>query len=582
MLARLKVPGAAAAGACSRGASAFSLRCGAILLLAASALAAENISSPARAPAVRVGAETEAAVLASGRARVIIVFRAGVPGLERSPDSGARRRALARLSTSDFQPLSNWKSLAATAGLLSARGLERLRGDPDVLRIDLDEPGHGHLAESVPLIGANAVHALGVTGRGVTVAILDTGVTANHADLADDVAGQQCFCRNVDGTGCCPNGQIEQSEPGSAEDDNGHGTNVAGVVTSGGRIAPIGVAPDAKIVAVKVLDRNNAFAGASQVISALDWVHQNRQDVRIVNMSLGTFALYDAPCDQASASAMALADAVAALRARGAVVFASSGNDRSPSRMTAPACASAAVAVGATYDADFGTSSFFGCSEPSAADRIACFSNSGPGLRLLAPGGAITSTGIGGGRSTYIGTSQASPHAAGVAALLLEARPSWEPEAIEAILAATGRPAADTRNGRTFPRVDAAAALREAGVGSPGVCTADAAALCLNGGRFRVQAAWRAPGLATGGVGRAVALTGDAGYFWFFSANNVELVVKLVDGRGFNGRYWFFSGALSDVEYTMTVTDTATGAVKIYFNSSETLASIADVSAFAP
>ncbi|MDQ2870358.1 MAG: S8 family serine peptidase [Acidobacteriota bacterium] len=566
----------------SRAAAAFGSRYGAIVLLVARALAAEGVSAPARAPEVRVGAETEAAIHSGGRARVIVVFRATIPGGERSSELGARRRALSRLLPDDFEPLSNWKSLSAAAGVLSARGLERLRGDPDVLRIDLDEGGRGHLAESVPLIGANAVHAQGVTGRGVTVAILDTGVTANHADLADDVAGQQCFCRNGDGTGCCPNGQTEQSGAGSAEDDNGHGTNVAGVVTSGGRIAPVGVAPDAKIVAVKVLDRNNAFAGVSQVISALDWVYQNRPDVRIVNMSLGTFALYDAPCDQASASAMALADAVAALRSRGVVVFASSGNDRSPARLTAPACASAAVAVGATYDANFGTFSFFGCTEPTAADRVACFTNSGPGLRLLAPGAAITSTGIGGGRSTYVGTSQASPHAAGVAALMLEARPSLEPEAVEGILAATGRPVTDARNGRTVPRVDAAAALREAGVGAAGSCASDAATLCLNGGRFRVQAAWRAPALASGGVGRAVALTGDAGYFWFFSANNVELVVKLVDGRALNGRYWFFSGALSDVEYTIAVTDTATGAVRTYFNPSQTLSSIADVSAFGP
>ncbi|MCA1610932.1 MAG: hypothetical protein ABR610_02235 [Thermoanaerobaculia bacterium] len=97
-----------------------------------------------------------------------------------------------------------------------------------------------------------------------------------------------------------------------------------------------------------------------------------------------------------------------------------------------------------------------------------------------------------------------------------------------------------------------------------------------------MQAAWRAPALGRGGVGKAVTLTGDAGYFWFFSANNVELVVKLVDGRGLNGRYWFFSGALSDVEYTIAVTDTATGAVRTYFNPSGTLTSLADVSAFAP
>ncbi|MEP6800541.1 MAG: S8 family serine peptidase [Acidobacteriota bacterium] len=555
-------------------------RYGWILLFEVFACLSFGRALPAGTGAARVGAAADAAILAEGRARVVILFRKGDPAAGTSSEPSARRRSLARLPPPDFQAISDWKSVSAAAGVLTARGLERLRKDPDVLRIDLDEPGHGHLSESVPLIGADAVHAQGVTGRGVTVAVLDTGVTANHADLADDVAGQQCFCRNADGTGCCPDGQSEQAGPGSAEDDNGHGTNVAGIVTSGGRIAPVGVAPGARIVAVKVLDRNNIFAGVSQVISALDWLNQNRPDVRVVNMSLGTFALYDAPCDQASASAAALADAVAALRSRGVLVFASSGNDRSPMRLTAPACATAAVAVGATYDASFGTLSSFGCLDVSAPDKVTCFSNSGPGLRLLAPGAAITSTGIGGGRSTYVGTSQASPHAAGVAALLLEARPSFDPATVETILSESGHPILDGKNGRMTPRVDAAAALREAGVGAPGVCAPDAATLCLNGGRFRVQVAWRAPALTSGGVGQAAALTSDAGYFWFFSANNVELLVKLVDGRAVNGKYWFFSGALSDVEYTLTVTDTATGAVKTYFNPSQSLASIADVAAF--
>ncbi|MDQ2977865.1 MAG: PKD domain-containing protein [Acidobacteriota bacterium] len=106
-------------------------------------------------------------------------------------------------------------------------------------------------------------------------------------------------------------------------------------------------------------------------------------------------------------------------------------------------------------------------------------------------------------------------------------------------------------------------------------------ALCLNGGRFRVQASWRVPSQGTSGVGAPIALTGDTGYFWFFTNNNVELVVKVVDGTPLNGRFWFFSGALSDVEYTVQVTDTRTGAVRTYFNPQGSLASTADTSAFA-
>src|SRR5262249_59815985 len=86
--------------------------------------------------------------------------------------------------------------------------------------------------------------------------------------------------------------------------------------------------------------------------------------------------------------------------------------------------------------------------------------------------------------------------------------------------------------------------------------------------------------LGTNGKGQSVPLTGDTGAFWFFSANNLELVVKVVDGRAFNNFFWVFYGALSNVEYTLTVTDTATGAVRSYSNPQGTLASVSDTSAF--
>ncbi len=70
------------------------------------------------------------------------------------------------------------------------------------------------------------------------------------------------------------------------------------------------------------------------------------------------------------------------------------------------------------------------------------------------------------------------------------------------------------------------------------------------------------------------------GSFWFFTSNNVELVVKVVDGRAFNNKFWVFYGALSNVEYTITVTDTVTGNVKTYFNPSGRLAGVADTGAF--
>jgi ELWxxDGT repeat protein len=109
-------------------------------------------------------------------------------------------------------------------------------------------------------------------------------------------------------------------------------------------------------------------------------------------------------------------------------------------------------------------------------------------------------------------------------------------------------------------------------------CVESSTRLCLNGGRFAVEAAWKIPGQS--GTAKAVRLTGDTGYLWFFDAANVEVVLKVLDGRPVNGKFWVFAGALSDVEYTITVTDTATGQVKTYANPKGRLASFGDTGAF--
>ena len=99
-------------------------------------------------------------------------------------------------------------------------------------------------------------------------------------------------------------------------------------------------------------------------------------------------------------------------------------------------------------------------------------------------------------------------------------------------------------------------------------CVADGATLCLRQGRFRVEVAWSDQHNGGHGVGRALPAAGSdrSGYFWFFKPDNVELIVKLLDGTGMNGYWWTFYGALSDVEYWVTVTDTASSAVRTYHN----------------
>ena len=113
---------------------------------------------------------------------------------------------------------------------------------------------------------------------------------------------------------------------------------------------------------------------------------------------------------------------------------------------------------------------------------------------------------------------------------------------------------------------------------SVGSCGNDRNTLCLNQGRFKVQVAFQTT--TANGVGVALPFTDDTGAFWFFSSNNLELMIKVVDGRAVNGKFWFFAGALSDVAYTITVTDLTTGTVKTYVATQGRQAALNDTSAF--
>ena len=114
---------------------------------------------------------------------------------------------------------------------------------------------------------------------------------------------------------------------------------------------------------------------------------------------------------------------------------------------------------------------------------------------------------------------------------------------------------------------------------TPVTCVSDGSTLCLASQRFAVSVQWSDAG--NSGRGEAIPISDNAGAFWFFSPNNVELAVKVIDGTVLNGDFWVFYGALSNVEYTIRVRDTLTGAVRTYFNPQGTLASGADTSAFA-
>jgi subtilisin family serine protease len=430
-----------------------------VALLLAPAALAQSVASSSVQDAVK-----------NGTVRVMIAFTVPVTRGATAPEPGSSQAAAAiqakrhdiesSFAPGEFVLLRGYSHINAMAGEVNAAGLARLMANSAVLRVDLDEGGTGNLNQGLPLANIDLVKSLGLSGAGVTLAVIDTGYDSDHADLSDDLTGEACFCSG--GGGCCPGGSSTQVGVGAAEDDHGHGTNVSGIITSAGNIAPEGGAPDADIVAVKVMDSSNSFCCSSDVVAGLDWIIANRPEVDVVNMSLGTAALFAGDCDNATAFTMAFATAINTLRSNGVAVFVSSGNNGSGTQMQAPACVASAISVGAVYDSNVGPVFALGCFDATtAADQVTCFTNSDSVTDLMAPGAPMTSSGIGGGTSTFYGTSQASPLAAACAALLLEDDPTLTPGQVEALLEASPVSVTDTTNSLSFPRVDCLAALGE-------------------------------------------------------------------------------------------------------------------------
>ena len=362
----------------------------------------------------------------------------------RSEVASIQDAVLSTLEPFDFRLKFRYEAVPALAGQVTQAGLNKLVAHPDVRRIDLDVGGTGALANSVPVIDADSWHAKGITGKGVVAAVFDTGIDSDHADLADDLIHQECFLDEdgaINGVGDCPNGSDRQSGAGAAESGLHHGIMTTGIITSRGTISSVGVAPDTQIVSIKMLDDTppaGIFTFYSELVAALDFIINNRPDVDVINMSLGTDILFTGDCDNTGSFNMAGAAAINTLRANGVISFASSMNNGSGTQMASPACLSNVVSVGATDN----------------ADTVAAFTNSNAFLDLMAPGVNITSTGLANGTAAGSGTSFASPHAAGCAALLLEAGVAVTPDEIEARLKASPVAVTDATNGLQFPRID--------------------------------------------------------------------------------------------------------------------------------
>ncbi len=411
---------------------------------------------------------------------VVVGLRSAVDGAEASLSAIRDQQAavLASIPASDVVVGHRYESVAGFSATVTEAGARALADNPNVAWVAVDLPGRGALDVSVPKIRADRVHARFVRGAQVVVAVIDSGIERDHPDFAGAVVHEECFCRDSCGSAggtdcrpaCCPDGSARASGAGSAAAGHPHGTHVSGILLSRGAVAAVGVAPEAMLVAIRVLDENN-FGFASDWLAALDWLAVNRPDVRVVNMSLASLRVFSDDCaercefdcrpqdecdpDTVCAINRMLADVVARLRRRGTLVVAASGNNSDENAIGTPACLPGVFAVGAS----------------TPDDGVAVFGNASSQLDILAPGVDIVSSGLNGGLSQFCekvggqrvcsGTSMAAPHVAGTAALLFAARPSSSVARVEDAMTRTGIPIVDFRSGRSYPRVDARAAFRD-------------------------------------------------------------------------------------------------------------------------
>jgi subtilisin family serine protease len=232
----------------------------------------------------------------------------------------------------------------------------------------------------------------------VDVAVIDTGIDLDHPDLGV-FASTDCATGGPNNASC---------KDGQGDDGNGHGTHVAGTIGAiDNGIGVVGMAPGARLWAVRVLG-NNGSGWFSWIVAGIDWVTANSGQIEVANMSLG--------CE---CSSSAMDQAIAASVDAGVVYAVAAGNSDADAKDHSPANHSDVITVSALADFD-GLAGGLGSAtcRSDQDDTLADFSNWGSRVEIAAPGVCILSTWKDGGYGTISGTSMASPHAAGAAALL--------------------------------------------------------------------------------------------------------------------------------------------------------------------
>ncbi|MEU7930478.1 S8 family serine peptidase [Micromonospora echinofusca] len=328
-----------------------------------------------------------------------------------------------------------WAAVAAAGARVGAAG--------GADRIWLDGRRQLTLDRSVPQIGAPEAHRAGFTGRGVRVAVLDTGIDATHPDLAGRVAEVRNF-----------------TEESAAGDVVGHGTHVASIVAgsgaaSGGRLR--GVAPDATLLDGKVCETYGCPESA--ILAGMQWAAvEQRADV--VNLSLGG---YDTP------EVDPLEEAVNTLTEQtGALFVISAGNSGRFAPVSSPSTADAALSVGAVDRDD--SLADFSSRGPRTGDDALKPDITAPGVDIVAARSrdGVIGDPAGDGYVSLSGTSMAAPHVTGAAALLAQQHADWKADRLKALLMSSAKPHPElTAYEQGAGRVDLASAVRQTVTSDP-------------------------------------------------------------------------------------------------------------------
>jgi len=265
-------------------------------------------------------------------------------------------------------------------------------------KVWLDGRVKADMEQSNAQIGSPKAWEAGLTGKGVKVAVLDTGYDTTHPDLASRVSESKSFIAGQE-----------------VADRQGHGTHVTSTVGGSGAASDgkeKGVAPDATLAVGKVLS-DDGFGTESEIIAGMEWAAKDIK-AKVISMSLGS--------QEGSDGTDPMAAAVNSLSAEtGALFVIAAGNSYSPGTIGSPGAADAALTVGAVDGQD--ERAYFSSQGPRLGDNALKPDVSAPGVDILAARSSLVNGS--GSYTTMSGTSMATPHVAGVAALLAQAHPDW-------------------------------------------------------------------------------------------------------------------------------------------------------------